>query len=89
MAGERARRGFTEHIIILPVDRSVDAAGQTLYGGALNAGVSRQQVASIILGSTEYRTNLVHHYYEQYLHRAPQAEEITGFGQRSSCSTFR
>jgi hypothetical protein len=59
--------------------RSVDASGQALYGGALSAGVGRQQVAGTLLASREYQENLVRFYYPQYLQRAPQPEEVNGF----------
>jgi hypothetical protein len=77
--GGGTNQGFLTALYRDLLARDVDAAGQSLYGGALSAGVSRQQVAGIILASTEYRTDLVRSYYQQYLHRAPQPDEVSGF----------
>ncbi len=50
--------------------RQVDAQGLAAMTGALNAGVSRIQVVAAIIGSDEYRANVVNGLYQKYLHRA-------------------
>jgi hypothetical protein len=47
--------------------RPVDAGGNAYFGRLLATGVSRSQVAGIILNSDEYRSLLIGDYYQQLL----------------------
>jgi hypothetical protein len=59
--------------------RPIDSAGQSLFGGALNSGTSRQVVASIILGSDEYFRFLVGGFYTRFLGRNADPAGLDGF----------
>lgn len=59
--------------------RPIDPAGQSLFGGALTAGTSRQVVASIILGSDEYFRFLVGGFYTRFLGRTADPAGLAGF----------
>ncbi|MDB5293577.1 MAG: glucose/sorbosone dehydrogenase [Phycisphaerales bacterium] len=43
------------------------------------AGATRQQFATVVLSSTEYRQDLVMGWYEQFLHRPADSSALTGF----------
>jgi hypothetical protein len=55
--------------------RPRDPGSQSLLTSLNNGGASRQQVAGMILSSSEFRTRLVGSYYVTYLGRLPGAEE--------------
>jgi hypothetical protein len=50
--------------------RAIDSGGQSAWTNALNAGVTRSQVAADILASTEYRGDFVNATYLQFLERS-------------------
>src|SRR5262249_45651017 len=55
--------GFLTALYNDALNRDPDANGRAAFTAALNANVSRQQVATSILGSTEYKQDLVTSYY--------------------------
>jgi hypothetical protein len=59
------------------LNRPLDSTGQNYFMGLLNMGVSRTDVALQILASTEYATNLVQGYYQNYLGHAASAEGVS------------
>ena len=61
------------------LNRPVDPTGQTIFVSFLNAGGTRQAVASAIENSNEYRTVVVNSLYNQFLHRAADAGGLTAF----------
>jgi hypothetical protein len=64
--------------------RPADAAGRAAFGAQLAQGISRQQVAQEVLGSVEYRGDLVSRLYRQFLGRPPDAGSqalVDGLGQ--------
>jgi hypothetical protein len=56
-----------------------DPAGQAFFVNQLAAGVSRATVATELLGSNEYRSNLVASYYVSFLARTGSAAEIAAW----------
>jgi Domain of unknown function (DUF4214) len=57
--------------------RSADSSGLAFWVNQIQSnGLSNQQVASDIWGSTEHRRDEVNSYYETYLHRAPDASGL-------------
>lgn len=54
------------------LNRAIDAAGSTYWRGQLNSGVSRTQVAQMIVQSTEGYTVLVRELYMSILHRSTE-----------------
>lgn len=59
------------------LDRSLDPSGEAYYGGQLDAGVSRVDVADEILTSNEYRVDLVNSDYEQFFHQPADPSGMT------------
>jgi uncharacterized protein GlcG (DUF336 family) len=68
--GGSTNSGFLSAVYQDLFGRPLDATGASVWGGALAQGVPRSQVALEILGSNEYRTDLVQAVYQQFLHRA-------------------
>jgi hypothetical protein len=56
--------------------RTADASGRAHFRRQLVGGTSRETVATAVLGSDEYRGNLVRQLYQQYLHRPAGATEV-------------
>jgi hypothetical protein len=61
--------GFVEGLFEDALHRPADAAAQAAFGGLLAQGMSRQGVAAIVLGSLEYRANLVQSDYQEAVSR--------------------
>jgi trimeric autotransporter adhesin len=59
--------------------RAVDQVGLTHWSGLLDQGTPRQQIASAILNSTEYRILQVQAVYTHYLHRNADPQGQAGF----------
>jgi hypothetical protein len=55
--------------------RSADPAGATLLHNLLGNGATRTQVAQLLLGSSEYRSDLAGSIYQSYLRRAASSPE--------------
>jgi uncharacterized protein GlcG (DUF336 family) len=65
--------GFLSALYTDLLQRPIDSGGQAYFTRALATGQSRTQVATAVLGSTEYLTDLVENLYNQYLHRSADA----------------
>lgn len=59
--------------------RTLDAFGQTVFGGMLNAGVPRATVALQMLSMPEYRARLIQSYYQTFLGRAVDAPSLAAW----------
>lgn len=69
---------FVRQAFLDLLGRPADAAALSALVGPLDAGtLTRNQAATSILTSTEYRSLLVSGYYGKYLHRTPSAAEVT------------
>ncbi|HMC22690.1 MAG TPA: DUF4214 domain-containing protein [Thermoanaerobaculia bacterium] len=67
---------FVNQIYIDVLGRPADIAAVNALAPQLDSmSATRAQVAQVVLTSNEYRTNLIVHYYNAYLHRAPTAME--------------
>jgi hypothetical protein len=65
--------GFVTALYTKLLGRAPESAGLTYWENQLSKGLSRNAVAGALLGSTEYRTDLVKGYYETFLGRAPDS----------------
>jgi hypothetical protein len=61
--------GFLSALYLGALGRPIDPSGRATYTQALHGGASRAQIAAAILGSSEYRQNLVQGFYLRFLHR--------------------
>lgn len=61
--------GFLSSLYHEVLGRPIDQSGAATFTQALNAGVSRTEVAAAILTSTEYRSRLIDSYYQDFLAR--------------------
>jgi hypothetical protein len=61
------------------LNRAADQSGQAAWLAALNAGATRQQVASLVDTSREREALIVGAYYEFYMGRQGSAAEINGW----------
>jgi hypothetical protein len=59
--------------------RAIDPSGEMAYSTFLANGGTRAQVAAAILGSDEYRVDLVQSYYQRFLNRAADPAGLKTF----------
>ena len=59
--------------------RNVDPTGLQVWQQALAAGQSRTQVVLGVLGTSEYKTDVVNGIYQTYLHRNPDSGSLNAF----------
>ena len=76
---ETANQKYVEAVYLNLLDRPVDVPGLKSWGAALDAKRPRSALVNAIIHTTEYYNNLVTAAYEQYLGRAPSANEATPF----------
>jgi hypothetical protein len=74
--------GFLSAVYRDVLGRNMDPIGAQFFGQLLLAGVSRTDVALLILTSTEGYMRLVSGMYQSYLHRAPDARGLGNFVSR-------
>jgi uncharacterized protein GlcG (DUF336 family) len=71
--------GFLTALYQDVLHRAVDPSGQAAFSQALNQGVGRDQVASVLLSSPEYHQLIVESFYQQFLHRAADPPGLSVF----------
>jgi hypothetical protein len=71
--------GFLQAAYSDILGRRLDSSGQAFYLNLLASGVSRTAVASQLLTSTEYRTNLVSGFYTKLFGRSGSSTEVAGY----------
>ncbi len=71
--------GFLAAIYQDFLHRNVDPTGLQVWQQALAAGQSRTQVVMDVLGTSEYKTDVVNHLYQTYLHRNPDSASLSAF----------
>jgi uncharacterized delta-60 repeat protein len=71
--------GFVFVLYRTGLRRDVDPAGDATFGQLLAQGVSRTEVAQIVLGSAEAHGVLVSDYYQRFLARGSDAGEMQGW----------
>ncbi|MEA2569848.1 MAG: hypothetical protein QOI24_1849 [Acidobacteriota bacterium] len=68
---------YVRQLYIDLLGRPADAAAIASFGGALDASsLTRTQVATAVLVSTEYRTLLLNNFYSSLLHRPASSAEV-------------
>jgi uncharacterized delta-60 repeat protein len=71
--------GFLAALYRDALNRPIDPTGQAAFSQALNAGISRGDVAAAIFGSTEYQQDLVQGWYQRFLRRAADPTGLSFF----------
>jgi hypothetical protein len=71
--------GFVFVLYRTGLRRDLDSAGEATFGQLLAQGMSRTEVAQIVLGSQEAHGVLVSDYYRQFLARQAQLGEMQGW----------
>jgi len=72
--------GFLDALYYDLLNRAVDPTSRSTFLSALNGGtLSRSQVATAILSSPEYRTDLIQALYQHLLHRSASNGEVQTF----------
>jgi Domain of unknown function (DUF4214) len=77
--GGDTNTGFLQAVYRDVLNRPPDAAGLQAFSQALNAGLSRRQVAEVILDSPEGTTVLVTNMYQKFLNRNPDPTGLNSF----------
>ncbi|HEV2391826.1 MAG TPA: DUF4214 domain-containing protein [Verrucomicrobiae bacterium] len=77
--GNGSNAGFLEALYIDLLARPLDAVGQQFFLQQLNSGTTTAQVATEVLGSAEYRQDLVATFYWRFLQRAPTVAEVNAY----------
>jgi hypothetical protein len=77
--GGGTNNGFLSALYQDVLNRAIDSSGQATYTQLLANGTNRTQVASMLLGSTEYFTDLVQSYYQRFLHRAADTSGLNSY----------
>jgi streptogramin lyase len=71
--------GFLNALYQDTLNRTVDPSGRAAFDQALAAGMTRTQVASIVLSSKEYEGDFVNVAYKQFLNRSPDPGGFAGW----------
>jgi autotransporter-associated beta strand protein len=66
--------GFLNALYSDTLNRAVDPGARQSFTQSLSFHVSRQQVATIVLGSYEYKSDIVAGFYTEFLHRTTDAQ---------------
>lgn len=77
--GNGNNTGFLSALYQDVLNRPIDASGLATFTQFLANGGTRTQVASILLSSTEYLTNLVQGFYQRYLRRPADSTGLNAF----------
>ncbi len=70
---------FLNHLFLILLGRSIDPAELDAFGQSLAQGTSRQQIASMVLDSPEYRARVVQETYARYLRRDADPGALSSF----------
>ncbi len=71
--------GFLTALYQDALQRAPDNAGQMGFTAALQSGATREQVAAVVFGSTEFKTILVKGFFQSFLNRAADSNGLAGF----------
>jgi hypothetical protein len=71
--------GFLDALYYDLLNRPIDPTSRSLFLGQLNSGTSPNAVALEVLGSTEYRTDLIGAFFWRFLHRAVDSSSLNGY----------
>src|SRR5207244_2946213 len=85
--GGSTNAGFLNSLYLDLLNRPIDSASATFYLNQLGLGATRSDVALSVQGSDEWRGDIVTSYYQQFLHRAPDATGLAAFKSLLSTGT--
>src|SRR5262249_436411 len=74
--GDGTNKGFLEQLYRDLLGRPIDDGSLALFADLLSRGGARSQVAILILGSSEYRSNQLHDFFKTFLEREPSDSEL-------------
>jgi hypothetical protein len=74
--GNGSNSGFLDALYFDLLNRSIDANARALFLGQLGSGTTSGQVATAVLTSAEYNSDLVTGLIWRFLHRAPSSADI-------------
>jgi hypothetical protein len=77
--GGGTNAGFLTALFLDLLNRAPNQTDLNFYENLLNGTTTRAQVATLILGTSEYFNDLVTSYYSQFLHVLPDAGGLAGF----------
>jgi ELWxxDGT repeat protein len=80
---------FLEQVYRDVLGREIDAGGAGVFGRALAAGATRQQVLAVIVGSPEYQQHTVRGFYQTYLGRGADDTGLNLFASALARGTRR
>ena|SRR5438552_3650587 len=85
--GASTNAGFLNSLYLDLLNRPIDSASSTFYLNQLGLGATRSDVALSVQSSDEWRGDIVTSYYQQFLHRAPDATGLAAFKSLLSTGT--
>jgi hypothetical protein len=71
--------GFLDALYRDALNRTVDLNGRASFDQALNHGVPLAQVGAAVIGSDEFRQDLVESFYQRFLHRQGETAGLQGW----------
>jgi hypothetical protein len=71
--------GFLNALYSDALNRAVDPTGRSIFDAALANGTTPTQIASLILGSVEYKQDLVQSFYQTFLRRSADSNGLNFF----------
>jgi streptogramin lyase len=71
--------GFLDALYRDALTRTVDLSGRSSFDQALNHGVPLTQVGAAVIGSDEFRQDLVQSFYQRFLHRQGETVGLQGW----------
>jgi hypothetical protein len=75
--GYGSNSGFLDALYFDLLNRSIDASARALFLSQMSSGTTAAQVATEVLTSAEYRSDLVTALIWRFLHRAPGSSDIS------------
>src|SRR5262249_48919148 len=72
-------KSLVNNLYMTLLHRAADPDGLAYYSQRLDNGTLRTQIVSEIMGSEEYRTNVVQQLYQSYLHRAADPSGLSTY----------
>jgi hypothetical protein len=86
--GQNSNSGFLQALFYDLLHRAVDPTSQSFYLGRMSGGTPASTIATEVLGSAEYRTDLVRAWIQRFLHREPSPGDTSYFvGQLNAVAT--
>jgi len=71
--------GFLNALFNDVLARTIDPTSLAQLSAQIAGGATRQQIAQLVLTSDEARADLVHAWFEQFLHRSPSTQDVQQF----------